>query len=72
MRVGALLVLLSVGAVVAGCAGSGPATREDQRSRPRPLAVYAAAKRIETVRPGSRRIRLPRRIELRRGRARIG
>ena len=71
MRVGALLVLLSVGAVVAGCAGSGRATR-DQHSRPRPLAVYAAERRIETIRPGSRRIRLPHRIELRRGRARIG
>jgi uncharacterized protein YvpB len=72
VRVGALLVLLSAGAVVAGCAGSGPATREDQRSRPRPLAVFAAGRRIETIRPGSPRIRLPRRIELRRGRARIG
>jgi uncharacterized protein YvpB len=72
VRFGALLVLLSVGAVVAGCAGSGPATSENQRTRPQPLAVYAAGRRIETIRPGSRRIRLPRRIELRRGRARIG
>ena len=71
VRLGALLMLVSVAALVAGCGGNRPATRENQRSHPRPLAVYAAERRIETIRPGARRIRLPRRIELRRGRARI-
>ena len=70
VRVGALLVLLSVGAVATACAGSG-STKQHQRSRPGPLAVYAAGKRVETIRPGSRRIRIPLRIELGHGRARI-
>lgn len=58
-------------AVVAAC-GSGTATSTEHRPpRVRPLAVYAAGKRIETLRPGQKRIGLPDSIEVRRGRARL-
>lgn len=71
VRVGALLVLLSAGAAAAGCAGSGPATTGHRMSPPTPLVVYAAGRRIEVVQPGTRRIRLPARLDLRSGRVRI-
>ncbi|HET7353749.1 MAG TPA: C39 family peptidase [Gaiellaceae bacterium] len=71
MRAGALLVVLSAGALVSGCGGSGPATTRHRPPRPAPLAVYAAGRRIEVVRPGTRRIRLPTRLDLRSGRARV-
>jgi uncharacterized protein YvpB len=69
MRAIALLVVLSF--VVAGCAGS--ASTSVRRPPPRPwrLAVYAAEKRIEVIKPGRSRIALPHRIALRRGRARL-
>ena len=41
-------------------------------SPPTPLAVYAAGRRIGVVQPGSRRIRLPAKLEIHRGRTRIG
>lgn len=63
---GLLTVLLLV-AVVAAC-GSGRATTTRDRPPPRPLAVYAAGKRIETLRPRQRRFRLPSRITVRQGR----
>lgn len=66
MRAAALFAVLSF--AIAGCASSG-ATSTGPPPRQRPLAVYAAGKRIEVVRPGQRRIGLPRRTEARRGRA---
>jgi uncharacterized protein YvpB len=57
--------------VAAGCAGSGPAATRHRPARPRPLAVYAAGRRIVVVRPGTRRIRLPAGLDRRSGRARI-
>jgi uncharacterized protein YvpB len=67
MRAIGLFAVLSFAAVIAACGSSGgPST---QAQPPPPLAVYAAGKRIETLRPAQRRIRLPRRIEVRQGRA---
>jgi uncharacterized protein YvpB len=72
VRVGVLFVMVSVAAVVVGCGSSGSTTTRHHRpQRPRALAVYAAGKWIGVIQPGSRRIRLPARIELRRGRARM-
>ncbi|HKC77908.1 MAG TPA: C39 family peptidase [Gaiellaceae bacterium] len=65
MRVAALFVVLALGVAAAGCGGA------RHRQRPRPLAVYAASQRVEVVRPGRRRLRLPATIEVRRGRARF-
>jgi uncharacterized protein YvpB len=70
VRASAFLVLLPLGALMVGCASSGATTTRHRSSRPRALAVYAAGTRIDVVRPG-RAFRLPGRIELRRGRARI-
>lgn len=71
MRVGVLCVMLSVGVVAAGCGSGGSTTSQHRRQHPGPLAVYAAGKRVEIVRPGRRRFHLPARIEVRRGRARL-
>jgi uncharacterized protein YvpB len=54
-----------------GCAGSSATTTQHRSPRPRPLAVYVAGKRIVVIHPGQL-VRLPRRIELRRGSARLG
>ncbi len=54
--------------LAAGCAGGG-ATSTPTQPPPRPLAVYAAGKRIEILRPGQRRFGLPDTVEARRGRA---
>jgi uncharacterized protein YvpB len=62
------LAFLFIGALLVGC-GSSVATTTQQR--PQRLAVYAAGKRLAVVRPGGRRLRLPSRIEVRRGRARL-
>ena len=69
VRVGVLFVMVSIAVVAVGCGSSGSTTTRHRPQRPRVLAVYAAGKRIEVIQPGSRRIRLPARIELRRGRA---
>src|SRR5512142_2914995 len=67
MRAARLLVVLSLGAAAAGC---GSATTRTNPPRPRPLAVYAAGRRIEVLQPGRRRrIALPERVVIRRGRA---
>jgi uncharacterized protein YvpB len=58
----------SVAAALAGCAAGG-ATSKQTRPPVRPLTVYAAGKRIEVLHPGRPTFRLPRRIEVRRGRA---
>lgn len=68
MRAMGLFAVLSLAAVVAACGSSGT-TSTQARQPPRLLAVYAAGKLIETLHPGQRRIRLPDRIESRRGRA---
>lgn len=68
MRATGLLVVLPFVAVLAACAGGGPATTGTGQSL-RPLAVYAAGKQVEVIRPGQRRFRLPYRILTRRGRA---
>jgi uncharacterized protein YvpB len=67
MRAGELLAVVSLAVVLAGCASGGAASTRAQP--PPPLAVYAAGKRIEILHPGQRRIRLPTRTEVRRGRA---
>ena len=66
MRVMALftVLLLAVGTTACG-SGSGTTTRPP----PKPLAVYAAGKRIETLRPDQRHFRLPAAITVRQGRA---
>lgn len=69
MRVMGLLLVLPLLVVLAACAGGGTATTRAQRSNLRPLAVYAAGKRIEVVRPGQKRLRLPHTVLMRRGRA---
>lgn len=69
MRVTRLVAVLSLGAVLAGCASGSPASTK-QPPPPR-LAVYAAGRRLEVLHPGQRRITLPRTLELRRGRARL-
>lgn len=68
MRPLGLFVVLSFAVVVTAC-GSGAATSTRAQPPPRPLAVYAAGKLVETLHPGQRRIGLPDRIETRRGRA---
>jgi uncharacterized protein YvpB len=67
MRAGQLLAVVSLAVVLAGCASGGAASTRAQP--PQPLAVYAAGKRIEILHPGQRRIVLPDRTEVRRGRA---
>ena len=63
--------MLSVVVALAGCGSGGAATTRARPPRPRPLAVYAAGKRIETLHAGQRRIGLPDRVEAKRGRARL-
>jgi uncharacterized protein YvpB len=70
MRAKGLLVVLPFVAVLAACAGGTAATTHTGTSRP-PLAVYAAGKRIEVIRPSQRRFDLPHRVLQRRGRARL-
>jgi uncharacterized protein YvpB len=67
MRAMGLLTVLLLTAVAAAC-GSGKATTTRARPAPRPLAVYAAGSRIETLRPRQRRFRLPAEIAVRQGR----
>ena len=62
-----LFAVLSCAALVAGC-GSGD-KRTSTGRRPPPLAVYAGGKRIEILRPGQKRIGLPDRVVVGRGRA---
>jgi uncharacterized protein YvpB len=68
MRAIGLFAVLSLAAVVASCGSSGT-TSTRGRQPPQLLAVYAAGRLIETLHPGERQIRLPDRIESRRGRA---
>ena len=63
-----LFTALSFAVVISACGNGGSANTRAQ-APPKPLAVYAAGKRIEIVRPGQRRIRVPDRAEARRGRA---
>lgn len=63
-----LLVVLSFAVFVTACAGA-KATSTRAQPTPRPLAVYAAGKLIETLRPGQRAFRIPHGITVRRGRA---
>ena len=66
--VGILAVVAAVVVLAVGCAG-GSATSTVTQPPPPLLAVYAAGKQIEVLRPGQRRFGLPHRIESRRGRA---
>jgi hypothetical protein len=61
--------MVSVAATAVGCGSSASTATHRRPQRPRALAVYGAGKRIDVIRPASRRIRVPARIELRRGRA---
>ena len=67
MRAIGLLVVLSLGGVLAACGAGTAATTGPPL--PQPLAVYGDGKRIEVIHPGQRRFGLPDRIVLRRGRA---
>jgi uncharacterized protein YvpB len=69
MRATVLLVVLPFLVVIAACAGGRAATTGTRRSSVRPLAVYAAGKRIEVIRPGQTRFGLPHTVLQRRGRA---
>lgn len=71
MRLTCLLALASTGVLLAGCGSGGSASAKSASRPPRSLAVYAAGRRVAVVHPGQRRIDLPRRLELRRGRARL-
>lgn len=71
MRPACLFAVFSAGAVLAGCASGRAMTTRAQPPRSKPLVVYAAGRRIETLHPGQRRIGLPDRVLLRRGRARL-
>lgn len=72
MRAIGFFAVLSCAAVLAGCASGGSTSTRSRPPRPRPLAVYAAGTRVAVIPPGHRqRIAVPRRIELRRGRARL-
>lgn len=66
-----LLIVLFLGAVLAGCASAGPTSTRTSPPRPPRLAVYAAGERIEVLHPGQTWIGLPGRLELRRGRANL-
>jgi uncharacterized protein YvpB len=70
MRAVPLLAVLSVGAVLAGCGGSG-STTSTHAVPPRPLAVYADGIRVEVIKPGHSRFGVPDRVVLRHGRARL-
>lgn len=59
-----------LGAVLAGCASGGSASTRHPR-RPTRLVVYAAGEQVEILHTGQRRLGLPDRVELRRGRARL-
>jgi uncharacterized protein YvpB len=61
--------MISVAVAAVGCGSGGPQATRRRPQPPRALAVYAAGKRIDVIRPASRRILLPARIDLRRGRA---
>ena len=69
MRAVGLVAVVSVAVVLAGCASGGATGTRVPAPPPRPLAVYAAGIRVATFPPGRRRIHLPDRIEVRRGRA---
>jgi uncharacterized protein YvpB len=71
MRVVRPVVVLSCGVLLAGCASGGPLRTHTSPPPPPPLAVYAAGKRIDVIRPGRTRVALPGRLELRRGRAKL-
>jgi uncharacterized protein YvpB len=71
VRAGAVFVLFAMGVAIAGCGSGGSTSTRQRPRRPEPLAVYAAGVRIAVVRPGERRIDLPARIEVRRGRVRM-
>jgi uncharacterized protein YvpB len=67
MRAVGLVTVISVVVALAGCGSGG--NKGTRSQPPRPLAVYAAGKRIEILHPGRRQIRLPGSVEVRRGRA---
>jgi uncharacterized protein YvpB len=66
------MVLLVVLAAVAGCGGATRATTSSTQQRPQRLAIFADGRRLASVEPASAlRLRLPNRLTLRRGRARL-
>jgi uncharacterized protein YvpB len=66
------MVPLVVVAVVAGCGGGTRPTTSTTQPRPQRLTIFAGGKRLGSVRSGSpMRLRLPRRLTLQRGRARL-
>lgn len=66
-----LLVLVVAALVFAGCGSGGRSTTRARAVPPRPLAVYAEGVRIGIVEPGRPRFRLPARVVVRHGRARM-
>jgi uncharacterized protein YvpB len=71
MRAVALFVVLLLVVAVSACRGGKEATPGTAKPHLRPLAIYAAGKQIEVVRPGEERFRLPARVSDRRGRTRV-
>jgi uncharacterized protein YvpB len=76
MRLAGVVALLSTGALLAGCASGGHTTTSPPTTAPPPppprLAVYAAGRRLASIEPKQLSgLRLPRRLSIRRGRARL-
>jgi uncharacterized protein YvpB len=73
MRAARAVVLLSTGALLAGCGlGSRTTTHSTTTPPPQRLAVFAAGRRLASIEPrGLPHLRLPKRVALRRGRARL-
>jgi uncharacterized protein YvpB len=66
MRALGFQAVLTVAAALGGCGGG---TKHVRPRPPRPLVVYAAGRRIAVLHSNRRKIRLPDRLEVRRGRA---
>jgi uncharacterized protein YvpB len=73
MRAPRVLAVLATGALLAGCgSGSRTTTPSTTALPPQRLAVFAAGRRLASIEPRSlHRLRLPKRVTVRRGRARL-
>lgn len=72
MRAGRVLTVLVLGAILAGCGGGAAGTTQRQAPKPRRLTVFAGGERLGAIDPGRRsHLKLPRRITVRHGRARL-
>ncbi len=71
MRAARPVALLSAVALLTGCASGGVGTTSTRPAPARPLGVYAEGTRVGTIEPGHARFRVPARLVIRRGRARL-